>query len=232
MSVQTGGSEWQCPGAGSQCRLSGCQERGSGEEGARGRGSSQPGGAACRQAGWWRKGGRVSGFVSYCQPKLVFREQKCQLIWHVFCLPVFPNTHLKLHSRSSPCNSLENAKAWAHRHTEVIRSIKAAALFNLMLHSIATLGICVWVVELSEMERVHTFVSLTFPPSSSGYGSSQSSWRADLSADGVDCTLRLKPEGPYLLRTQKHASYLPVHKLARAFPLAQYHILPYVSDSN
>lgn len=94
MSVQTGGSEWQCPGAGSQCRLSGCQR----EEAAKSEGEGE---RAVSQVVppvygplWWREGGRVSGFVSYCQPKLVFREQKCQLIWHVFCLPAFPNTHL------------------------------------------------------------------------------------------------------------------------------------------
>lgn len=45
------------------------------------------------------------------------------------------------------------------------------------------------------------------------------------SADGADSTLRLKPEGPYLLCTQKPASYVPVHKLAYVFPLARYHIL-------
>lgn len=90
MSVQTGGSEWQCPGAGSQCRLSGCQR----EEAAKGERAVSQVVPPVYGPLWWREGGRVSGFVSYCQPKLVFREQKCQLIWHVFCLPAFPNIHL------------------------------------------------------------------------------------------------------------------------------------------
>lgn len=72
-----------------------------------------------------------------------------------------------------------------HEHTDAHRGgpeCRGCSLFggNLTLHAVATLGIYVRVVELSEMERVHTFVSLTFSPSSSGHGSSQSSWRADL----------------------------------------------------
>lgn len=86
------------------------------------------------------------------------------------------------HSRSSPCNSLENAKPRAHRCTPRWSRVLGCSLFgsNLTLHAVATLCIYVRVVELSEMERVHTFVCLTFSPSSSGHGSSQSSWRADL----------------------------------------------------
>ena len=67
--------------------------RGRGRERERERESSQPGGAACLQAGWWWWGECTSGFISYCQPKLVFPGQKCQLVWHVLCLPLFP-THI------------------------------------------------------------------------------------------------------------------------------------------
>lgn len=58
-----------------------------------------------------------------------------------------------------------------------------------MLHSVEERGVSVYVVELSVMERVQTFVSFTLSLSSSGYGLSQSSRKADLSTDGVDCIL-------------------------------------------
>ena len=102
-----------------------------------------------------------------------------------------------------------------------------------MLHSAAARVVCVYVVETSEMERVHSFVSFTLPPSSSGYGLSQSSRRADLSADGVDCTpLPVKARGTIsALYTITHqlCSYLQIGiHIALGLVL---HFAP-VSDSN
>lgn len=94
----------------------------------------------------------------------------------------------QLSSRSSPCNSLENAKTCTRTH-------RYAGDWNhsgSMLHCVAECGVSVYIVKLSVMERVHIFISFTLPPrppSSSGYGLSQSSRRADLLADGVDCIL-------------------------------------------
>lgn len=93
MSVQTAGQKWHCPGTSSQDWLSGCQR-----EEVRERERGWGWGAAVSQVvlpvdrlpgwcwWWW-------GFISYCQPKLVFPEQKCQLVWHLFCFPLFP-THI------------------------------------------------------------------------------------------------------------------------------------------
>ena len=83
MSVQTVGQEWQCPGAGSQRVLSGCQRERQGAV-------SQVVLPVDRPAAEGRGGGAVSRFVSYCQPNLVFPEQICQLVWHVLCLHLFP----------------------------------------------------------------------------------------------------------------------------------------------
>lgn len=163
--------------------------------------SSQPGGAACRQAGWWSEegwGGRASGFISYCQPKLVFPEQKCQLLWHVFCLPVFSNTHPDAaagHLLVPP---------WRMQHPRTYTQYGGRSYFHLMLHSVAAHGVvCVYVVETSEMERVRAFVSFTLPVLL--WGTACLSLPEDLTFKQMEWTapcLQLKPEGPSLLCTQ------------------------------
>lgn len=168
--------------------------------------SSQPGGAACRQAGWWRRGGCVSGFISYCQPKLVFPEQKCQLVWHVFCLPVFL-THISTHTAGHLLVPPQGMQKHVHIHTHIPGSYSVWRLKPFPLN-VAAQGVCVYTAETSEMERVHTFVFFTLAPSSSGYGLSRSSRRADLSADGVDFTLL-----PVKARGTISALYTITHQL-------------------
>lgn len=158
----------------------------------------------------------MSGFISYCQPKLVFPEQKCQLIWHVFCSPVFP-TYI-----STPRQVIS---LFLPRDCKNMRVCKVDAQYggsshsHLMSHPVSAHGVCVYVVETSEMEHVHTFASFTLRPSSSGYGSSQSSRGADLSADGVDCTLL-----PVKARGTISALYTIIHQLCSIYKLAS--ILP------
>lgn len=88
-------------------------------------------------------------------------SSKCQLIWHMLCLPV-SNRRV-----DSAAGRLLVTSQWIQKHARTdtcrvdIRCGGSSSHFCLMLHSVAACGICVYAVELSEMERVHTFVSLT-----------------------------------------------------------------------
>lgn len=118
MSVQTAGQKWHCPGTSSQDWLSGCQreevrER---EREGWGGGSSQPGGAACPQAAWvvlvvvgWGGGGSFhTASLNWC-----FQSRNVSSFGTCFVFLCFQHTS-RLHSRSSPCSSLWNAKTCAH----------------------------------------------------------------------------------------------------------------------
>lgn len=140
--------------------------------------SSQPGGAACRQAGWWSEegwGGRASGFISYCQPKLVFPEQKCQLVWHVFCLPVFSNTH-----PDAAAGHLLVPPRRMQKHPRTYTQYGGRSYFHLMLHSVAAHGV-VCVRCRDKWNGACPCICLLYSPRLPlGYSLSQPSRRPDL----------------------------------------------------
>lgn len=140
-------------------------------------------------------------------------------------VPPFPHTtglRGGLSPRRSPEDTEKEEEEEEKTKTAHVQYEVSRGHFHLMFQSAAF----VWT---SEMEHVHTFVSFTLTLSSSGYGSSPPSRRADLSADGVDYTL-LPVEtvgtvsAPYT--TTGLPDCAPLYKLALLSPQAWYHILP------
>lgn len=117
MSVQTADQEWQCPGAGSQSWLPGCQRD-------RERAVSQVVPPVNGLAGGRREGACLRSFhtasLNWCfQSRNVSAFGTCSVC---LCFQL----KSRLYSRSSPCNSPGNAKTctYAQMHAGVIAIIK------------------------------------------------------------------------------------------------------------